>query len=216
MRNGGTERPCVSSHFLPLIFPSARRQVVVLATHTAERNPVSLAHIRSGWTVVIVDVPGGVPTGLDQPCAPSRSHPRTAPSARAGRMTAARRCWSRSAVRRSWSRRRPLLRRTSSSGTPSSGSRDRAAHSWPTAVPSRPSCWLASLSVRQWYALPGEGGCLLQSPSGDTSTMVGGTRSCRAAWSARHPVKVEVAGSNPVRTAGDATSVPVGWQATVR
>ena len=25
--------------------------------------------------------------------------------------------------------------------------------------------------------------------------------SCRAAWSARHPVKVEVAGSNPVRTA---------------
>ena len=37
---------------------------------------------------------------------------------------------------------------------------------------------------------------------GDTSTTVGGTRSCRAAWSARHPVKVEVAGSNPVRTAG--------------
>ena len=37
---------------------------------------------------------------------------------------------------------------------------------------------------------------------GDTSTTVGGTRSCRAARSARHPVKVEVAGSNPVRTAG--------------
>ena len=28
-----------------------------------------------------------------------------------------------------------------------------------------PSCWLASLSARRWYALPGEGGCLLQSPS---------------------------------------------------
>ncbi len=34
------------------------------------------------------------------------------------------------------------------------------------------------------------------------SATVVGTRSCRAAWSARHPVKVEVAGSNPVRTAG--------------
>ena len=47
---------------------------------------------------------------------------------------------------------------------------------------------------------------------GDTSTTVGGTRSCRAAWSARHPVKVEVAGSNPVRTAGIPGEVSLGSQ----
>ena len=47
---------------------------------------------------------------------------------------------------------------------------------------------------------------------GDTSTTVGGTRSCRAAWSARHPVKVEVAGSNPVRTAGIPGEASLGSQ----
>ena len=47
---------------------------------------------------------------------------------------------------------------------------------------------------------------------GDTSTTVGGTRSCRAAWSARHPVKVEVAGSNPVRTAGIPGELSLGSQ----
>ena len=47
---------------------------------------------------------------------------------------------------------------------------------------------------------------------GDTSIMVGGTRSCRAAWSARHPVKVEVAGSNPVRTAGISGEASLGSQ----
>ena len=47
---------------------------------------------------------------------------------------------------------------------------------------------------------------------GDTSTTVGGTRSCRAAWSARHPVKVEVAGSNPVRTAGIPGEFSLGSQ----
>ena len=47
---------------------------------------------------------------------------------------------------------------------------------------------------------------------GDTSTTVGGMRSCRAAWSARHPVKVEVAGSNPVRTAGIPGEVSLGSQ----
>jgi hypothetical protein len=47
---------------------------------------------------------------------------------------------------------------------------------------------------------------------GDTSTTVGGTRSCRAARSARHPVKVEVAGSNPVRTAGIPGEVSLGSQ----
>ena len=47
---------------------------------------------------------------------------------------------------------------------------------------------------------------------GDTSTTVGGTRSCRAAWSARHPVKVEVAGSNPVRTAGIPGEISLGSQ----
>jgi hypothetical protein len=39
-------------------------------------------------------------------------------------------------------------------------------------------------------------------PLGARSPRVGDKRSCRAARSARHPVKVEVAGSNPVRTAG--------------
>ena len=34
--------------------------------------------------------------------------------------------------------------------------------------------------------------------------------SCRAAWSARHPVKVEVAGSNPVRTAGIPGEISLG------
>ena len=48
--------------------------------------------------------------------------------------------------------------------------------------------------------------------TGDTSTTVGGTRSCRAAWSARHPVKVEVAGSNPVRTAGIPGEASLGSQ----
>src|SRR5580658_3059569 len=36
------------------------------------------------------------------------------------------------------------------------------------------------------------------------------TWSCRAAWSARHPVKVEVAGSNPVRTARSVAGLPLG------
>ena len=35
----------------------------------------------------------------------------------------------------------------------------------PGAVIGCPSCWLASLPARRWYALPGEGGCLPQSPS---------------------------------------------------
>ena len=39
-------------------------------------------------------------------------------------------------------------------------------------------------------------------PRGCASATVDVMRSCRAAWSARHPVKVEVAGSNPVGTAG--------------
>ncbi len=43
------------------------------------------------------------------------------------------------------------------------------------------------------------GGSLYQEAA---SATVVGMRSCRAAWSARHPVKVEVAGSNPVGTAG--------------
>jgi hypothetical protein len=47
---------------------------------------------------------------------------------------------------------------------------------------------------------------------GGTSTTVGGTRSCRAARSARHPVKVEVAGSNPVRTAGIPGEISLGSQ----
>ena len=47
---------------------------------------------------------------------------------------------------------------------------------------------------------------------GDTSATVGGMRSCRAAWSARHPVKVEVAGSNPVRTAGISGEASLGSQ----
>ena len=38
---------------------------------------------------------------------------------------------------------------------------------------------------------------------------VGRVWSCRAAWSARHPVKVEVAGSNPVRTAKGPVTVPM-------
>jgi len=33
------------------------------------------------------------------------------------------------------------------------------------AVIGYPSCWQVSLSACRWYALPGEGGCLLQSPS---------------------------------------------------
>src|ERR1022692_3798302 len=38
-------------------------------------------------------------------------------------------------------------------------------------------------------------------PLGVLLAHASGARSCRAAWSARHPVKVEVAGSNPVGTA---------------
>jgi hypothetical protein len=47
---------------------------------------------------------------------------------------------------------------------------------------------------------------------GHASATVDGMRSCRAAWSARHPVKVEVAGSNPVRTAGYVGVEPPGIQ----
>ena len=45
-------------------------------------------------------------------------------------------------------------------------------------------------------------------PLGALSAAAGNAWSCRAARSARHPVKVEVAGSNPVRTAGDAHQRP--------
>jgi hypothetical protein len=38
-------------------------------------------------------------------------------------------------------------------------------------------------------------------PLGVLLAHASGARSCRAVWSARHPVKVEVAGSNPVGTA---------------
>jgi hypothetical protein len=51
--------------------------------------------------------------------------------------------------------------------------------------------------------------CLRSAPWGRASATVDVMRSCRAAWSARHPVKVEVAGSNPVRTAG--YSVWIHW-----
>ena len=55
----------------------------------------------------------------------------------------------------------------------------------------------------RWYCLSGAGSSILRyGPWGHASATVDVMRSCRAAWSARHPVKVEVAGSNPVGTAG--------------
>ena len=100
--------------------------------------------------------------------------------------------------------------------------RDPAAMPWPrgSATPSRLRFQRGeAATARRGHRLPRPvrlphyrpaGGMLLRAKAvafcsphhGDTSTTVGGTRSCRAAWSARHPVKVEVAGSNPVRTAG--------------
>src|ERR1019366_7843050 len=59
--------------------------------------------------------------------------------------------------------------------------------------PHRLAAWDTALSRRRHG---------FESRWGHASVTVDGMRSCRAAWSARHPVKVEVAGSNPVGTAG--------------
>ena len=51
------------------------------------------------------------------------------------------------------------------SAAPSRLGLQRGEAATPAAVIDCPSCSLASLPARRWYALPGEGGCLLPSPS---------------------------------------------------
>ena len=92
-------------------------------------------------------------------------------------------------------------------------SRSRAAQSWPGAVIGGPVPDRLRHNRRAGGMLFRAKAVAFRSPHhGDTSTTVGGTRSCRAARSARHPVKVEVAGSNPVRTAGIPGEVSLGSQ----
>ena len=128
--------------------------------------------MRSGWTAAIVNMP----VGLDQPRAPGVKPPLYPPDGAGDYRLFAKQ------VHRAVESRWPVL------GPPLS-------------LAARPVGW-------HHYRLAGgmlfraEAVAFCSPPHGDTSATVGGTRSCRAAWSARHPVKVEVAGSNPVRTAG--------------
>jgi hypothetical protein len=92
-------------------------------------------------------------------------------------------------------------------------SRSRAAQSWSGAVIGGPVPDGLPHNRRAGGMLFRAKAVAFRSPHyGGTSTTVGGTRSCRAARSARHPVKVEVAGSNPVRTAGIPGEVSLGSQ----